>query len=219
MQRWIVRIVICLILGVISTFAVAWGSAAMARRPEFWNTEIVVETDHGVTLVRYYESRTLVQIEQFAAPHAESLIAGGWLPLVYARDSMLPSWMTVDVLSAPAGTQRLEEVRGWPMLALRCRFEPAPSDLYETRLALGGIPVGGRRGRVDPVQTGLPFHPVMPGFLVNTLLFAFAYFILFILWRSDRAGRRRLRRRCPRCAYDLREEFADGCPECGWNRR
>ena len=29
---------------------------------------------------------------------------------------------------------------------------------------------------------------------------------------------RRNRGLCPRCAYDLRYEYMNGCPECGWGR-
>ncbi len=29
---------------------------------------------------------------------------------------------------------------------------------------------------------------------------------------------RRNRGLCPRCAYDLRYEYENGCPECGWGR-
>ena len=28
----------------------------------------------------------------------------------------------------------------------------------------------------------------------------------------------RVRGRCPKCAYDLRGDTDEGCPECGWGR-
>jgi len=68
----------------------------------------------------------------------------------------------------------------------------------------------------------LPLGIIWPGFLINTLTFAFMWFM--ILFAADRAvrslkHRRALRRgECPICRYDLLGDFSSGCPECGWNR-
>ena len=35
---------------------------------------------------------------------------------------------------------------------------------------------------------------------------------------TSKGTRRRLRGCCPGCGYDLRKNFNDGCPECGWLR-
>lgn len=57
-----------------------------------------------------------------------------------------------------------------------------------------------------------------PGFIANSIVYAVLAFLFIngLLFAHRRS--RRLRGRCPRCAYDLRAEFANGCPECGWNR-
>jgi hypothetical protein len=57
-----------------------------------------------------------------------------------------------------------------------------------------------------------------PGFALNTLIYAAAAALAAALWRTSTRALRRLRGRCPRCAYDLRAEPGGGCPECGWRR-
>ena len=54
--------------------------------------------------------------------------------------------------------------------------------------------------------------------VVNTLFYAAIWFGLFFVMGRTRRFIRTRRGRCPRCGYDLRGEFADGCPECGWGR-
>lgn len=56
------------------------------------------------------------------------------------------------------------------------------------------------------------------GFLANTAVYGTLVFILLHSVLLVCRNTRRLHGRCPRCAYDLRGEFANGCPECGWNR-
>ena len=77
-----------------------------------------------------------------------------------------------------------------------------------------------RSAAVSPT-TPLIVRPLRPqpfGFLVNSLLYAAA---LWLLVCGPREVRRRLRKRrglCVRCGYDLRGNFSAGCPECGWRR-
>jgi hypothetical protein len=44
--------------------------------------------------------------------------------------------------------------------------------------------------------------------------------ILYMLARNGgwRRWHRRRRGACLNCGYDLRGDFANGCPECGWRR-
>lgn len=86
--------------------------------------------------------------------------------------------------------------------------------MYERYWALGG--------QYNPRARTLPLGIIWPGFLINTLTYATAWFVLlFAAHRATRTliTRRRLRRgHCPACRYNLLGDFSCGCPECGWNR-
>jgi hypothetical protein len=64
----------------------------------------------------------------------------------------------------------------------------------------------------------LPTRPLLPGFALDTSLYAAC---AFLVWSAPSAGRRirrRLRRargHCPACGYDLRGSTSAVCPECG----
>lgn len=68
----------------------------------------------------------------------------------------------------------------------------------------------------------LPLTPLWTGLVVNTIAYAAGWWLLLMvvrrLYRDHLGYLRRRKGRCPRCAYDLRADFASGCPECGWRR-
>ena len=84
------------------------------------------------------------------------------------------------------------------------------------------------------VQVLIPFSPIWPGFVIDTLFYAAIWFGVFFGFTSAKRAIRRKRGRCPRCGYDLRggvsveppprpelgtkAATSPGCPECGWNR-
>ncbi len=68
----------------------------------------------------------------------------------------------------------------------------------------------------------VPWRPVWPGLLGNTVIHGLAFFLIFMVLRRtytwiDSAGRDRRRRGlCPRCGYDRTGLTAEAkCPECG----
>ena len=64
---------------------------------------------------------------------------------------------------------------------------------------------------VEPPK--LPWRPIWPGFVVNTLLFAAAVWVLFAVPLGVRRIIRARGGRCPQCGYPA---GASGvCPECG----
>jgi hypothetical protein len=61
----------------------------------------------------------------------------------------------------------------------------------------------------------LPIRPLVGGLVTNILLFTAAWTVLFIGGRSGVRWSRRRRGLCPWCRYRLRESRSRTCPECG----
>jgi hypothetical protein len=76
---------------------------------------------------------------------------------------------------------------------------------------LGGWSIPGIR----PFDRPLPLAPLWPGFALNTLFYASALSVPFVLFQSFRRRHRLRRGLCPRCAYDLQGLRSAPCPECG----
>lgn len=76
------------------------------------------------------------------------------------------------------------------------------------------------RGNSTPVS--YPFRPRWLGVALNSVSYGVIVWALWValgwLWRTLRLRRSRLKQCCPQCRYDLCGKFANGCPECGWNR-
>ena len=66
--------------------------------------------------------------------------------------------------------------------------------------------------------TYLPYAPLWPGLALNTLIYAFIFFILTSTKRAFRHARRFRKGKCPICCYDLLFDNSLGCPECGWHK-
>ena len=60
----------------------------------------------------------------------------------------------------------------------------------------------------DSLMVGVPHW--MVGMVLAGLLASVA--------RGSKAERRRRRGWCPKCGYDIKGAFGEGCPECGWGR-
>ena len=116
---------------------------------------------------------------------------------------------------------------GWPCRSLRAeRWVEWTSDRFvdEWRGSWGSqatnIPrfVPAKYGvRLLAARLGrpLPYAPIWPGFVVNSLFYAA---LLWLLILGPLALRRLIRRRrglCPACGYDLRHGEHEACPECG----
>ena len=64
----------------------------------------------------------------------------------------------------------------------------------------------------------VPLKPLWPGLLANIVFWAVAIVAACFVPVPIRALIRRCRGRCPGCGYDLRNELAKGCSECGWGK-
>lgn len=153
-----------------------------------------------------------------------------------ADRALPPGWttMTESPSDIEIGVERQERAVGWPFLSLSSSIERAQANSQRVARAPTWSVVYGTeitnnnpQRRMVATMTGqvdvMPTKPIWGGFIVNSALFALPVWLVFLLFAviiafGPRRWWRRRRGRCVRCAYDLRHDFARGCPECGWNR-
>lgn len=207
MKRWTIRVVVFLLLGVITTIAVAWACAAWLSidqgvpgrftsvevRDELWET-LYVQKRFGHTRTNFIRGS-----EHYDATTGQLIGSSGPPDAIWQETSA-----------------------GWPWRALRCereaitivvpgRFGHIRNTSAQTRhgIALVG---GTIEWRV------LPYEPVWPALIGNVLVHSAAWCAIIIGLFALRKVIRTRRGLCPQCAYDLRRDLSRGCPECGWRR-
>jgi len=218
-----IRIILCLILGTITTVAVAWGITSTPN----WPSSIPTSLD--ATL---YDSLLNYADEKWLYGDAEALSAhGGRFKGV---GSTVQAWSVFWYKNSYPDFPARVVIRiqsGWPQHAL------ATVGLQENVDALGGIQsrgleplwIGGmpapdwlrfRSTSVDGLRHAPPILlcPLWPGFVIDTLFYGAIWGGVFFGFTSAKRFIRARRGRCPRCGYDLRGNFSAGCSECGWQR-
>ena len=105
---------------------------------------------------------------------------------------------------------------GWPMHAFR-----GITSTFVANPTAGTAPVVTTRDLLSIGQTArgpiyLPFAPVWPGLLADTLLFTTAAWFTQLVWRAGINARHRRRNTCCACGYSRAGlQDRDPCPECG----
>ena len=143
---------------------------------------------------------------------------GSWL----RRPLNIVSADEIEAIRAGKWTEphHVEIAIGWPMPCFVGAWfgstgVPAPTRRYLDTVALPNWLAALTRGGHRRV---LPMRPIWSNLGVNALFFALLWSA--ILWPPFllRAKARNVRGLCPKCAYDLRGNLEQGCPECGWRR-
>lgn len=223
LRRWTVRVVLCLIFGAITTITVSWALVVLQpldargtwlhelyRRvgDDNWNVEAA--TRPGRLFIASQRFRQFISDLESSPPPEE--FAAAWTGFDEPTEEYRTRAVDREV--------RFLEAAGWPMLSLYSTYEQGdPPTAAVFRVA--GIPLNERRWSafgVCDVPYTLPIVPIFPGFYLDTLIFAVPWFVILFAPGATRRAIRRTRGRCPRCGYNLRGEFDDGCSECGWNR-
>jgi len=217
-------IAVFLLLGFVTTVAVAWGLAIssdvngaprMNFRNGFGMTEYFSPQQGTAWVFNSARSTGLMHITSANhGPHpgdGSGSIAADHVALQHD----IPSW-SVMRHGDPVGIFNalfIEEACGWPMLAMtqRHRFgqKPAPPTMD-----VDGLHLSPDLQRFGP-GAYLPLRFIWPGALIDSAIFGWFYFSIFAFPGIVIRSRRRQRGACPRCGYDLRGAEHEKCPECG----
>ncbi len=243
MKRHVRRIAICLLLGVITTIAVAWTCAV-------W-----VNVGAGDTRLGWHDAQGLPKMSGWALTRRDAFGATRVVAMVRSSKpspptmsfhelvpwwSDLPQVMARQVAEAkieamkhdhPTGfgpvqpTVLYEDGRGWPLPVLRCLWDHGvrPIGPASGKVLNGGIQLDPWQPNVPGStnidhQRALPYWPIWPGFGINTIFYAA---LLWLLICGPFVLRRHIRRKrglCVACGYDLRHADHEACPECGARR-
>lgn len=236
MRRWTRRIAVCLVLGAVTTVAVAWGLVLKGPPSDDSPPSMLLAQD------LWYRA-----FEPFALP--EDALTISWRGITYAelwfwsdgpdgiaetfRGALRESAGGRDVL--PPDEDSVEEVRGvlqagWPIPALSGAIHTGTyeyvesSDPYKTNheyvvtssrlLHLRGkekwLASGGQFDR-----TVLPLMPTPTGFAIDTVFYALVWLAAFTAFSAVRRSARRRRNHCTNCGYNLTGNTSGQCPECG----
>ena len=235
--NWLRLGAIALLLGAVTTVAVAWAGAVFEkayRAPH--NTETLVFESFST---RYYVqsgwivTRNIINWEDGQRKYASLYPA--WIDAeTNASRSHAPFWSQAwlrtrpqcppGTWASPGHQSALNEfAAGWPMRALCCDCDE-PSQDPTTKLAVYPPSRGGftlpchviKDGATVFLPRALPYRPLLLGFATDTTIFAALWMLVLLRPAAIRAHRRR-KNRCPSCGYDRRglPSAQTPCPECG----
>lgn len=240
MKRFLRYVVVCLMLGVITTVAVAWGCA-------FW-TDVydgsltrVIQPSESDAYEWYFDVRR--------QPGSASINLWCILLVKVGSDEVAPAIPTTVPPDFPTWNQgwphesqvswfgsqiaRAQEARGWPWLAMWCEHFTYCEQTFEelrsnpTFMTYKSLPYRGfaLKPIARPIRPAitrvLPLGIIWTGFAGCTVLYASLWLILLYVpsvFANLRQQIRYRRDQCIACGYDLRGDFSAGCPECGWRR-
>jgi hypothetical protein len=235
MKRWVLRAILCLFLGAITTVGLALAVA------QFGGSRLFSE------FAGYDESRAWEEFDVAIIDHVVDTEGDIFHSICNAFTSPGAIWrFHYAIDSFPGGSFKPFDLLvvgefGWPYRALGYvrsdswvktdRFRHHNLDWLEANLRDDEVrevryALDGSVGRPIPDQL------LAGGFVTNTLFYAAIWFGVFFGFASAKRAIRRRRGRCPMCGYDLRGQRHEGtpgearrhegqeagCPECGWGR-
>jgi len=209
MKRALRLILVCLSIGVVINIAVAWacgmwseydidtlrhGSWSQSRLPNAERTPISAWTVHGFGVRNMH----ILQLALYESPELEPI------------EDVLEDWELFTDLDALASDRNLDFfMQGWPMHALWCEY------VANERQTHGGVWIHGEHipGTFYTAEHFIAFRPIWKGFVFNSLFYAAAVLVPFVIVTQARRWRRRRRGLCERCAYPVGTSCV--CSECG----
>ncbi len=207
MKRRLTKLVVFLLLGAIVNVAVAWGLAGFY--PATFDRTKSSLSD---------EARRWASDKGVPYPVISSYNGLG-IRWVVVHKSVAATMVSGGIEEPMIDYAGMEVDAGWPFVAMHEQswIDDAASSLhrriYRTAVGLQSETTGSGPA-VAPLRP-LPLYPALPGFLINTLLYAAISFGLFAGFGATRHSIRRKRGHCIKCGYDLRGADHEVCPECG----
>lgn len=231
MNNVIPRIVYCILLSLISTFAFAWARAffwpgSTNTNPNF-GSQILYHQRSANEIILYFTIERRFGLMEIV--HGTiSLPPGGFDSIVdpnrTATRADLAKWSYAyeyDANNSPNGGSVIHDVGyGWPVPAL------AERHLYLTtnRPMFPSSPVTAKHDyTIDVPQNfhklgpgrSLPVRVILSGFIINVLTQTILLFALLWGISSTRRIVWHFKGMCSKCGYDLRHADHKVCPECG----
>lgn len=223
MKRRITNLVIFLFLGTIVNVAIAWGFS-LGGTPS--DIEVVRGLSRNHPPAWFFQEftrsgfrRISIQVMPDRRPPFDFLldICG----VINVADMKPPSRFKVPPSeSLTHGFQYQGDAAGWPLLSVNCEREGQYDrmlNVYDDEEISGGFILQ----PLPPNTTdywrdrALPYRPIWPGFVINTLLYAVLLWMLTIGPYQLRCHIRHNRGSCIKCGYDLHHADHKACPECG----
>ncbi|HVP73364.1 MAG TPA: hypothetical protein VMS30_06465 [Phycisphaerales bacterium] len=207
------RIILALLLGAITTVAVAWG-CGWRSLPDTtsmrWGTSTrsagrqVEPPVHAWSVRGFGIERVHIMFSNWTE------FGEHYQPL----ELTWPWWLGRDDFNArddgSGVLQAAPLAQGWPLAALWCEFPDYNTIQGGILLSREAVP-----NSYLVIEHVLAFRPIWRGFALDTTIYGIAWFaMLFVPGLVRRANRRR-QNRCTACGYDLRGSKDARCPECG----
>jgi len=223
MKHWTIRILLCLILGAVTTVAVAWGIAMLGQ------TEVVVRWAEITNADRRWWLEHLPDTldPKYVRARSQWTFSGIGIDerLVFGKPALL---------DGPNNSGRSVRL-GLPVRAMEYNYWTSyigDPIRYHSPSGVLWWPESPKISYAERRVRVLPVHPLWPGFLIDTFFYGGIWFGLLFGISAVRRGIRRRRGRCANCGYDLRGQkdhrrdasatsggiSGGGCPECGWGR-
>lgn len=234
-RRKAIRLTAALFLaGFLTSILIAWTIELVSALNSPWDQRSTPPLqwmrfhDTGTTVIIRAQRRYLGSSEWMVdRPLGQEVQAAAILPgVALVRESfnnfpLTPHW--VPELGPEHGAAAGAIARGLPFLCLNADYSGTTQQVgpgattrpvtYSDSLTL--------RFRGGKYTLHLPLHPIFPGILYNTLIFAALFSTPWTVplarraIQESRAPARFRRGHCPNCNYDLRNDFTRPCPECG----
>ncbi len=235
-KRWGILILVCLLLGVVTTVAVAWYCARAVAIGKAQRVSLSLNGSEPT--LKWYTCAGAAAFEMQDGWYRSSTDALEWAASQREQKSLevLPDWgrdwyPTAFEEYAEGFCPRIRDGRGWPFIAFYSDsiYDPTQRDASRHFFVHNGqvipstpvfkefkwgIPINGGSARLDGPAC-LPFHPAWHGFLADTFSYAALIFISICTFRILKKRRRLRLGHCSSCGYSLTGNMTGRCPECG----
>ena len=247
-RRWRLQAPVAVLLGVVTTVAVAWASAVWVpvqnasgvigidgKHLQPWLIELKRATARRTI---WFEKGRIWAYPQTGPPGGIDAAVSSWSFAI--RSGRNPKFKYGEV-RVPETLRPLidqpkpythwggaEDARGWPLAALGCRVlgstNPKARSVWVGHHAIFLEPPRGQRmpPRSWPnnlaTVRALPMAPLWGGFLADSALYSLLWWAALVAGPAVLGRLRTPAGHCPRCRYDLAGNPEGGCPECGWGR-